>query len=173
MAAAKVVKQIHQNPYEKLESKRNGESGAAPGSQRPPENKPKLPFRTEFTIFNRSADFETRVRPNEINQLLQEIRQEVKSVARSSDAIASQIKGVEKLTLDNFTSKPGVYHARFLEFILKYLRDVRKKVAEAGTWIEAMQSKKAKRGSLFTKRAKKQGTAYSMSQEHSVARSTQ
>ncbi|MCX6732754.1 MAG: DUF5660 domain-containing protein, partial [Candidatus Roizmanbacteria bacterium] len=64
-------------------------------------------------------------------------------------------------------------HVKFLEIVLQILRSVRAKVGESSTWMQALMSKKKKRGSLFASRSKKQGTAYSMSQELSNSRSIQ
>ena len=47
------------------------------------------------------------------------------------------------------------------------------KTGESRTWMQALMSKKAKRGSAFAARSKKQGTAYSMSQELSNSRNVQ
>jgi hypothetical protein len=69
--------------------------------------------------------------------------------------------------------KPGIYHVRFLEIIVNVLRALRAKINESSTWMQALTSKKKKRGSLFAVRAKKKGTQYSLSQELSSARSVQ
>lgn len=170
----KSVKKTYLNPLEVEDRKSVGENDVFNQRLAAETEKPKIaPTRQEFTIFSHTADFETRVRPQEISQLLAEIRNEVKSLRAQSQSIASQLSGVEKLTLDNLTDKPGVYHVRFLETIISLLKNLRAKVSEASVWLEAMQSKKAKRGSAFAARSKKQGTAYSQSQEHNIARATQ
>jgi hypothetical protein len=69
--------------------------------------------------------------------------------------------------------KLGVYHVRFLEIILKILQSIKLKINESGTWLEAMRSKRAKRGSAFMANSKKKGTQYSMSQELTLTRSVQ
>ena len=75
--------------------------------------------------------------------------------------------------MQSIGKKPGVYHVRYLELLLSFLQGVKAKVGEAKTWLMAIQSKRAKRGSAFAVRSKKQGTQYSLSQELSTARNVQ
>lgn len=110
---------------------------------------------------------------NEIKQLIEQIKQEVKMIKKADQALMSEVKDIEKLTIDTLPEKPGIYHIRFLEVVLKVLELLRTKISESGTWMEALMSKKAKRGSAFASNAKKKGTQYSMSQELSNARSVQ
>ena len=83
------------------------------------------------------------------------------------------MRDIEKFTMDTLTEKPGIYHVKFLEIVLQILRTMRMKTGESRTWMQALMSKKAKRGSAFAARSKKQGTAYSMSQELSNSRNVQ
>lgn len=134
------------------------------------EKAPMQPRRSEFTVFSRSEHYETKVRPQEIDQLVSEVRREVADIKRVNNTVLSEVEDIEKNTLQSIPEKPGIYHVRFLEMILLFLRGLKKKVGEASTWLEAMQSKRAKRGSAFSIRAKKKGTQYSMSQELQTAR---
>ncbi len=130
-------------------------------------------FRMEGgTLFNYRNIEEDR-QMNEIKQLIEQIRQEVKLIKKADSALMSEVADIEKLTIDTLPEKPGIYHVRFLEVVLKVLELLRTKISESGTWMEALMSKKAKRGSAFATNAKKKGTQYSMSQELSNARSTQ
>lgn len=110
---------------------------------------------------------------SEIKQLIEQIRQEVKMIKKADNALMSEVSDIEKLTIDTMPEKPGIYHVRFLEVVLKVLELLRTKISESGTWMEALKSKKAKRGSAFASNSKKKGTQYSMSQELSNARSVQ
>jgi hypothetical protein len=140
------------------------------------ENQPEQPqgaFRMEGgTLFN-YRNIEEERQMSEIKQLIDQIRQEVKMIKQADAALMSEVKDIEKLTIDTMPEKPGIYHIRFLEVVLKVLELLRTKISESGTWMEALKSKKAKRGSAFATNAKKKGTQYSMSQELSNARSTQ
>ncbi len=110
---------------------------------------------------------------SEIKELIKAIKQEVESIKKADSALMSEVKDIEKLTIDTLPEKPGIYHVRFLEVVLKVLQTLKLKISESGTWMEALKSKKAKRGSAFAANTKKKGTQYSMSQELSNARSVQ
>ena len=101
------------------------------------------------------------------------IRKEIGFLKKENSALASEVKDVEKLTVSELPEKPGIYHVRFLEIVLNVIKHLRAKVGESKTWLEALVSKKKKRGSLFAARSKKQGTQYSLSQELTSARSVQ
>ena len=110
---------------------------------------------------------------HEIKELIKQIKQEVEMIKRADKALMSEVRDVEKLTINSLPEKAGIYHVRFLQLILKVLELVRAKLGESKTWMQAFMSKKAKRGSAFVVRSKKAGTAYSMSQELSNSRSIQ
>lgn len=126
------------------------------------------------TIFDLSTHKEFIERPKqiqEIQHLVEEIRREVKEIKARGEGLNAEVEQIEKVTLQSLPDKPGVYHIRYLEIVLSFLRGLKAKVGEARTWLMAMQSKKAKRGSAFAVNAKKKGTQYSLSQELSNARS--
>ncbi len=130
----------------------------------------KAPKRQEFTVFSQNEHYESSVRPQEIQQLMTEVRREVADIKARNQAVISEVEEVERHTLQSMPEKPGTYHVHFLEMILLFLRGLKQKVGEANTWLEAMQSKRAKRGSAFSVRSKRKGTQYSMSQELQTAR---
>lgn len=109
----------------------------------------------------------------EIQQLIEQVKQEIKMIKQQNQAMLAEVKDVEKLTLgsSNESSKP--YDASFLEVILSLLRTIRLKIGESNTWLQAMVSKRKKRGSAFAVRSKQQGTQYSLSQELQVTRNVQ
>lgn len=121
--------------------------------------------RLEFTVFKHEDYQEKHIIPNEIKQLVEEIRKEITAIKRTNKALLSQVVDIEKTTLQSLSEKPGIYHIRFLELLLSFLRTLRAKVGEAKTWLAAMQTKRKKRGSLFLALSKKKGTQYSLSQE--------
>lgn len=126
--------------------------------------------------FDFSVHSETRVKQEkiqEIQQVIEQIRAEVASIKRSSAGIDQEVERIEQATLGALPENVGIYHVRYYEILLSYLRGVREKVGEANTWLQAMQSKKAKRGSAFAAQSKKKGTSFSMSQELSAARNVQ
>ncbi len=124
------------------------------------------------TVFS-FRDVEEERQISEIKELIQAIKQEVENIKRADKALMSEVADIEGLTINSLPEKPGIYHVRFLEIVLKVLQALKLKINESGTWMEALRTKKAKRGSAFMANSKKKGTQYSMSQEHQVTRSVQ
>lgn len=138
------------------------------------ENKKQAPKqRQEFSIFNYQHYYEKEVVKKEIKQLTEAVKKELEMIKKADSALLQEVKDIQNLTLESLPDKPGIYHIRFFEIILGILRTLRAKIGESRTWLQAMVSKKKKRGSLFSVRSKKAGTQYSMSQELSNARSVQ
>lgn len=124
-------------------------------------------------LFNYTQYSETTLIKQKIAELTDLIKKEIDYLKKDNSSLLNEVKDVEKLTLNDLPEKPGIYHIRFLEVVLNMIRQVRAKVGESKTWLEAMVSKKKKRGSLFAARSKKSGTQYSLSQELNSARSVQ
>ncbi len=124
-------------------------------------------------IFNYNEYYESTLIKRQMKELTKAIKQEIEALKKADKSLIAQVKDVEKLTINDLPEKPGVYHIRFLEIVLSILRILRAKVSESSTWLEAMISRKKKRGSLFAIRSKKAGTQYSLSQELQNARSVQ
>ena len=137
------------------------------------EKKPISKSRKEFSLFNYQNYYEQEIVKKEIKQLTEEVRKEIELIKKADKSLLQEVKDIHKLTLDQLPEKPGVYHIRFFEIVLSILRSLRAKIGESRTWLQAMISKKKKRGSLFAIRSKKQGTLYSLSQELQSARSVQ
>lgn len=127
----------------------------------------------EANIFSYQEYHESVMVKQEIRQLVEAIRQEIKYLQKADKSLMNEVKDIEKIAINSLPEKPGIYHVRFLEIVLRTLRLLREKVGESKTWMQALVSKKKKRGSLFASRSKKSGTQYSMSQELSTARSVQ
>ncbi len=108
-----------------------------------------------------------------IQKLIEEIRKEAEVLKKTTSSITSELKEIEKAALENLPEKVGVYHVRFLEVILKLVKSLRTKASESKTWLEALLTRKKKRGSLFLALSKKKGTQYSLSEELKMARSVQ
>jgi len=129
--------------------------------------------KSEFKIFNYNEYSENTLIKQKISELTELIKKEIDFLKKDNSSLLNEVKDVEKLTINELPEKPGIYHIRFLEIVLNLIRHVRAKVSESRTWLEAMMSKRKKRGSLFAARSKKQGTQYSLSQELQSARSIQ
>ena len=135
--------------------------------------KPSTKQRQEFSIFNYQLYYEQDIVKRQIKELSEQISKEIELIKKADSGLLQEIKDVQKLSLESLPEKPGVYHIRFFEIILSILKTLRAKIGESRTWLQAMVSKRKKRGSLFAVRSKKKGTLYSMSQELSSARSIQ
>ncbi|OGK19634.1 hypothetical protein A2866_06725 [Candidatus Roizmanbacteria bacterium RIFCSPHIGHO2_01_FULL_39_8] len=135
--------------------------------------KQNLGQRKEFSIFNYQQYYEQEIVRREIRQLTEQIRKEIELIKKADSALLQEVKDIQNLTLESLPEKPGIYHIRFFEIILSILRTLRTKISESRTWMQAMISKKKKRGSLFAARSKSKGTLYSLSQELQSARSIQ
>lgn len=131
------------------------------------------PTREHRPVFNFAEHHETVEVQKQIQELLQIIHNEIKVLEQQNNALLSDVKDIENAALSELPETPGVYHVRFFETLLSIVRSLREKVGESATWLEAMMSKKKKRGSLFSSRSKDQGTQYSLSQEIQVTRSVQ
>ena len=127
----------------------------------------------EMKVFNYNEYYEDTLVKKQIKELTQEIKKEIEALKKADASLIHEVKDIEKLTIQELPEKPGIYHVRFLEIVLSILRVIRAKVGESKTWLQAMMSRKKKRGSLFAVRSKKQGTQYSLSQELQSARSVQ
>lgn len=134
------------------------------------EQKPTL--RTEATLFNfRERQEEREI--EELKELIKMIEKEVKEIKRKSNQVLQNVADIENAVINTHEEEPTMYMFRILNAFLQVLRSVNLNLPSSSTWMEAMQTKKAKRGSLFAARSKKQGTSYSQSQELSNARSVQ
>lgn len=127
----------------------------------------------EVKVFNYSEYYETTLIKKQIQELTEAIKKEIDMLKKSDSSLLNDVQDIEKLAINDLPEKPGIYHVRFLELVLTILRTLRAKVSESKTWLQALISKKKKRGSLFAARSKKSGTQYSMSQELSNSRSVQ
>lgn len=127
-------------------------------------------------IFSFSNHHENKLIPQEILKLKEAINIEVARLKSVNNSVADQITNIQRETLSSMPEKAGIYQVRFLETLLSMVRLLRARVSEAGTWLTAINAKKAKRGSLYKKQTKsgsKNSVTHMLSQEKSVARSTQ
>lgn len=129
------------------------------GAQNPfgkQEKKEPVRIRRQEVLFNRQEQ-----------GIMQEMRMLLKEVKKELDAVkvqeASLVSDITKLTLNDSNEKPGIYHLRFLEFIIKLLRSIRKKISEGRMWLESSYQRKKQKG--FRGKARKHGTAFSLSKE--------
>jgi len=131
------------------------------------------PLRKEFSLFSYQEYYEKELVKKQIKELVEQIKKEVELIKKADKSLLAQVSNIENITVEQLPEKPGVYHIRFLEIVLRILHNLRQKIGESKTWLSAMISRKKKRGSLFLNLSKKKGTQYSLSQELQTARVVQ
>ena len=135
--------------------------------QLPPKRK------KEANLFNYQAYYEKEIVKREIKELTNQVKLELDRLKKTESKFLSEVKNIQHVTINSLSEKPGVYHIRFLELILGILKTLQLKINESRTWLQALMTKKKKRGSLFAALSRKKGTQYSLSQEITSARSVQ
>lgn len=133
----------------------------------------KQKINSESNLFNYTQHHESVIIKEQIKKLVEQIRREIDAIKKADKSLLNEVQDIQAIAINGLPEKPGIYHVRFLEIVLRILSTLRARVGESRTWMQALISKKKKRGSLFAARSKKQGTSYSMSQELSNARSVQ
>ena len=137
------------------------------------EKKQEKPARRESSLFSYNEYHERENVRRQISEITDQIKKEIVALRNTESSLARDILDIEKTVINPLPEKPGIYHIRFLELVLGMVRTIRLKIGESKTWLEAMVSKKKKRGSAFAVRSKKMGTQYSLSQELQNSRSVQ
>ncbi len=130
-------------------------------------------MRKEFSLFSYQEYYERELVKKQIKELVEKIRKEIELIKKADKTLLNQVSEIEHIAVEQLPQKPGIYHVRFLEIVLRILQSLRQKIGESKTWLSAMVSRKKKRGSLFLALSKKKGTQYSLSQELQTARSVQ
>jgi hypothetical protein len=121
--------------------------------------------------FKRLYDFDAVQEKRTMKELIKKIDNEIQALKKANSALASEVKDIEKVTLSSADEKTGIYHIRFLEQLLTFIKALREKVNDSSSWLACMNTKKKKRGYMGL--AKKKGTSFSMSEELKMQRSVQ
>lgn len=149
------------------------EHATAKREQRKSEQPKKKEAKPIFRFHEHHENYTVKQEIVEIQQLIEQVKQEIKMIKQQNQSMLAEVKDVEKLTLSSSKESSKPYDSSFLEVILSLLRTIRLKIGESSTWLQAMVSKRKKRGSAFAVRSKQQGTQYSLSQELQVTRNVQ
>ena len=123
------------------------------------KKEPKRVRRTEV-VFNYLERQEQSRLNQELGQLMTEVKKEVELLKLQDKAL---INDLSKLTIGELPKNAGIYHLRFLEFIVKLLRSLRQKITEGRLWLQTTYDKKKQK--KFWRMAKSKGTKFSMSKE--------
>lgn len=175
-AASDVIGGIAKNATAQIGLSQNNEFSSS-GSLEPnkaftfPE-KPQSPkdeelFFGEKKRFNQSLkENNFSIRDQEVQQKIQAILCELKSLAKSVEAVN---KEVAKISVEQVPLNRGVYHLNFFEWLLRTIKLARAKVSESSLWLSSFQSRSSKKG--YWQMFKKHGTSFALSNERSVASS--
>ena len=96
----------------------------------------------EANIFNYNEYHESVLVKKEIRQLVEQIRKEIQYIRKADKSLLNEVKDIEKIAIDSLPEKPGIYHIRFLEIVLRTLQLLRQKMGESKTWMQALISKR-------------------------------
>jgi hypothetical protein len=105
--------------------------------------------------------------------LREELKRSIQVLKNENAQFADEVRDAEKIVMQDMPEAPTLYDLSFVEVLVQLMQTLIQEVRESRTWLGAFTSKKSKRGSLFAKRAKDQGTQYSLSAELQVTRNTQ
>ena len=152
----------------------------------PMGNRFESPFgENPFAQFNRQKEVEKQrvaqfhqARLKEWEQIYsakdKQVEKQIEEVRKELQALAKQIiKYDQNVTaaIQTQVVNPGVYHITFFEHIREIISLIRKNVSEANSWLSVFKKRSAQKGGAFWNNAKKGGTSYMMSGEHSASRS--
>lgn len=116
-------------------------------------------LRTEH-LFNRTETLEQQKIRTELHEMVEVVRKELSMLKLQDKALTEE---VSKLVLQEIPEKPGLYHIRFYEFVVKMLRLLRERISEGRLWLNASFEKKRKK--KYWNLAKSKGTSFSRSNE--------
>lgn len=99
----------------------------------------------------------------EVDQKIEEIRQELKALIATLKVVDKQIEqAVDEQYID-----PGLYHLTFLDRLKTILKLMRQNLTNSSSWLSVMRSRKKER--LYWNMYKKKGTSFGLSNERNVA----
>lgn len=127
-------------------------------------------------LFN-LGEVEAQRKIAEITSLIEALKKEINALKTATSNLSTEVNDADNYAINSTQEKnqdqSGAYFIHFLETLLGVIRSFRLKVNNSSNWMEALRSKKAKRGSAFMTNTKKKGTQYSQSQELTLTRSVQ
>lgn len=132
----------------------------------------KQPSKREATLFLYSQQKEIqRDEQNlkkETEMILSKLKEQITVLEKSEKALAGDLS---KIKVERLPQKTGIYYVRYLEWLLAVVKQLRMKVDEGRTWLEAFMTRKKKKMGYW-KMYKKHGTTFGLSQERTMATQT-
>lgn len=124
--------------------------------------------RKQFSFENTVLKEESRIsreKTSELKMQLQSIMEEVKEVAESTQGLAEATKAAAL----SAPIEPGIYHIRFFQNLLEFLKSFRKRIDLAATWLNSSNKRAEKKN--YWNMYKKKGSSFLLSPEHYSQRS--
>lgn len=105
----------------------------------------------------------------ELNQTVEELRLEIKKLIDITSELDNEISNVPLVNIP----ENNEYQLNFLDRVKRIIKNFRKNISEATTWMTAFNNKKNKQKSFWgrAKNKKSGGQQYLLSGEHSASRS--
>ncbi len=104
---------------------------------------------------------------NESKAQIQSIQQEIQLMAKSVGELAHEVQ----VAAFQAPSNPGVYHKRFFEQLMSYIKSLRAKAAESKNWLSTQNARAGKKNTYWGK-VQQSGTKFMMSSERYMVTST-
>lgn len=116
--------------------------------------------RQEKEVFS----FQKKATEQQVKQLMDQLAQEVRQLEKQTSELSGEVRAV---VVETVPAGAGVYHVNFFEWIIRSLRDLRKRVNESRLWLNLWTQKKQQKG--YWAMFKKHGTSFAMSEERAIA----
>ncbi len=104
-------------------------------------------------------------RTNELKVQLQALMQEVQYLAKTTQSLGEEVE----VAAMQAPAQPGVYHLIFFEKIIEFIRNFRKNIDSASTWLQSSNKRAEKKN--FWVMYKKKGSSFLLSGESYSQRS--
>lgn len=111
-------------------------------------------------------EFRIEKKGNELKLQLNAIREEILILATKTENLAEETQ----VAAFQAPVDPGIYHVIFFEKLLEFIKSFRKKIDEAGVWLQALNTRSSKKNK-WGANVKASGSKYLLSSEHYLQRS--
>ena len=116
---------------------------------------------------NLAAEEKRRVeeKGNELRLNLHALMQEIYNLAKTTQGLGEQVE----VAAMQAPANPGVYHVIFFEKLLEFIKSFRKKIEDAGIWLQAANKRSEKKN--YWAMYKKKGSSFLLAPDHYLQRS--
>ena len=102
---------------------------------------------------------------NELRLKLHALMQEIYNLAKTTQGLGEQVE----VAAMQAPANPGVYHVIFFEKLLEFIKSFRKKIEDAGIWLQAANKRSEKKN--YWAMYKKKGSSFLLAPDHYLQRS--